>query len=76
MGPCFSPELCANVFRVVQAATSSTSAESSAALGASGLAAVQVVTSILNKKLVDKKLEVSGSRVLCSTTTALQQHRH
>jgi hypothetical protein len=65
MGPCLSPELCTNVFKVVQAAAKPTppgggSSSNSSSLGPSGLAAIQVVTSILDKKLVPKQLEVRG----------------
>lgn len=60
MGPCLSPELCSNVFRVVQAAArpEQQGGGGNGALGPSGLAAIQVVTAILDKKLVPKQLEV------------------
>lgn len=60
MGPCLSPELCSNVFRVVQAAArpKQQGGGNGGALGPSGLAAIQVVTTILDKKLVPKQLEV------------------
>ncbi len=81
MGPWLSRDLCTNVFRVVQAAakpapassSSSSDGGSGGALGPSGLAAIQVVTAILDKKLVPKQLEVSRACAWVASSVSIKR---